>query len=639
MTKEVLKEKIKETIELNKKFESFSNSMFPSNDIIKEWLYAVLKDIENDLIPEKLRDVINHQIDDLNLNSLSSTDYNLEDTEQQKEYEDKRIELASKYQKYLQTFQLFNSVGYAKKNTVIIGANGSGKTTLANKLKETLNIDDGIVIPAQKLLIVPTFVNLPSYEVENKSFSKYQKNVLDDKRTFNLQKNDDIPYNIARDYTSEYRNILALLISERNYKRSLYLDNKQDNSPYLKSELKTTFDSVVEIWNELIPHRKISLTPESIPHIKYKKDGKEEEYDAFMMSDGERIILYLVARVMQAPANGLIIVDEPEVFLHRTVVDKLWNRLEKERNDCTFIYMTHDLQFATSRVGLKSWIKGFHYPSTWDIQLIDNSEIPEQLLMELLGSCKQILFCEGNSKTSLDKKIFDILFPEFIIYPLKSCKDVISYTKAYNAIPNTNTKAIGIIDKDFRSKDEIADLESNHIYTYQVAEIENIFLVESFIKALKEHYHLLGDIEKIKSGIMAKFANEEEMQISNYVSSRIDYHYHKYHVHKGNTKDEVEAKLKDFNNDIDIEKWYKERKRELDLYIKNNGYDKVIGVYNNKGLYSVVEKELKITDYHSWALNFLKVAPQEIRDDLRGLFPIETSPHNTEITIPTVFLT
>ncbi len=36
MTKEVLKEKIKETIELNKKFESISNSMFPPNDIIKE---------------------------------------------------------------------------------------------------------------------------------------------------------------------------------------------------------------------------------------------------------------------------------------------------------------------------------------------------------------------------------------------------------------------------------------------------------------------------------------------------------------------------------------------------------------------------------------------------------------------------
>lgn len=96
----------------------------------------------------------------------------------------------------------------------------------------------------------------------------------------------------------------------------------------------------------------------------------------------------LGGRIMLAPKNGLIIVDEPEMYLHRTVIDKLWNRLEKERGDCIFIYMTHDLQFATSRIGVKSWIKSYEYPSTWDIQVIDENEIPEQLLMELLGSCK-----------------------------------------------------------------------------------------------------------------------------------------------------------------------------------------------------------------------------------------------------------
>ena len=183
------------------------------------------------------------------------------------------------------------------------------------------------------------------------------------------------------------------------------------------------FDIVVDIWNDLISLRTIALTPESIPYLKYEKNGEEKEYEAYRMSDGERIILYLVARVMQAPQNGLIIVDEPEVFLHRTVVDKLWTRLEKERKDCVFVYLTHDLQFAASRVGVKSWIKEYIYPSTWVIKLIDDSDIPEQLLMELLGSCKQILFCEGTSTSSLDKKVFDVLFPDFVIRPLESCKD------------------------------------------------------------------------------------------------------------------------------------------------------------------------------------------------------------------------
>ena len=347
-----------------------------------------------------------------------------------------------------------------------------------------------------------------------------------------------------------------------------------------------------------------------------------KSYEAHQMSDGERIILYLVARVMQAPENGLIVIDEPEVFLHRTVVDKLWDKLEKERKDCTFIYMTHDLQFAASRVGVKSWIKEYVYPSTWDIQLIDESAIPEQLLMELLGSCKKVLFCEGTSTTSLDKKVFNELFPDYSIYPLESCKEVISYTKAFNAIPNTNTKAIGIVDSDFRSKEEVAELKTHQIFTYDVAEIENIFLVEAFLKAFKEYHRFDGDVENLKAGIITLFEKDKESQCSNYVTARIDYHYRKYHIHKGNTMDDVVKNLKMFNEDIHIDKWYNDRMRELNFYIQKKRYDKVIMVYNNKGLHTVVENEFRITDYSNMALAFLKKAPDDVKDKLRKLFPI-----------------
>ena len=122
--------------------------------------------------------------------------------------------------------------------------------------------------------------------------------------------------------------------------------------------------------------------------------------------------------------------------------------------------------------------------------------------MELLGSCKQILFCEGTSTSSMDKKIFDVLFPNFIIHPLESCKEVINYTKAYNAITNTNTRAYGLVDSDFRSKDEIVDLKENNVFTYHVAEIENLFLVEEFIKAFRDYHHWTGDVDKIKQEII-----------------------------------------------------------------------------------------------------------------------------------------
>lgn len=628
MTRDELLEKIHECRKLNDRFESAHDIGMKSNTAIRVWLDEVEQDLVVDIIPEKIREVISHNIEELRLNHRITAYTDPNRIFHREQYENDRMDVVLRSVQFRDTYRIYKSVGFVEKNTVLVGANGCGKTTLANTLRNTLDLQDGIVIPAQKLLLVPTFDNIPTLKSERGLFNQYQKKVIDDKQTYPARNQGDFPYNLAKEYGSEYRNVLALLIAERNAKRNEIIDTKQEGTEFKKEEFKTTIDTVIEIWNYLIPHRKMLLDPDSNLIIKYYKGDDERNYEAYRMSDGERIILYLVGRIMQAPKNGLIIVDEPEVYLHRTVVDKLWSRLEKERKDCIFIYMTHDLQFATSRVGVKSWIKSYEYPSTWDIQIIQDNEIPEQLLMELLGSCKQILFCEGNSTNSLDKKIFDVLFPNFIIYPLKSCKEVISYTKAYNAIPNTNTKAFGLVDSDFRSPEEINELKTNNIFTYHVAEIENVFLIEDFMKAFMEHHRWSGDVEKIKSNIIALLDKNKEAQAANYVSARIDYFYRKNHMAKGNNKAEVEQRMKEFNNDIQLDKWYEYRLRELELCVKNLNYVKTIAVYNNKGLHAVVEQEFGIKNYNEKALEYLKVAPEHVVEKLRDLFPEELIKNN-----------
>lgn len=213
------------------------------------------------------------------------------------------------------------------------------------------------------------------------------------------------------------------------------------------------------------------------------------------------------------------------------------------------------------------------------------------------------------------------MFPNYIIYPLESCKEVISYTKAYNAIPNTNTRAFGLVDSDFRTVAEINDLKSNGIFTYQVAEIENVFLVEDFLKGLKEYHRLDGDIDKIKSNIITLLDKNKETQAANYVSAQIDYFYRKNHMAKGNTKTEVEKRMKEFNDDIQLDKWYNNRLRELELCVRNQNYAKAIAVYNNKGLHTIVEQEFDIRNYQEKALRYLKIAPEDVVEKLRDLFP------------------
>ena len=66
-------------------------------------------------------------------------------------------------------------------------------------------------------------------------------------------------------------------------------------------------------------------------------------YSAAEMSDGERNALLLAAEVLTVPADTLILIDEPEQHLHRSIVSPLLNGLFSKRPDCMFVVSTHEL--------------------------------------------------------------------------------------------------------------------------------------------------------------------------------------------------------------------------------------------------------------------------------------------------------
>jgi ABC-type glutathione transport system ATPase component len=66
------------------------------------------------------------------------------------------------------------------------------------------------------------------------------------------------------------------------------------------------------------------------------------------MSDGERAAFYLIGQTLMAPENSLIIFDEPELHIHRSIMSTLWDELEALRTDCAFVVISHDLEFIAS---------------------------------------------------------------------------------------------------------------------------------------------------------------------------------------------------------------------------------------------------------------------------------------------------
>jgi hypothetical protein len=118
------------------------------------------------------------------------------------------------------------------------------------------------------------------------------------------------------------------------------------------------------------------------------------------------------------------------------------------------VYLTHDLDFAVTRLdAIKVWLKSYEN-NQWDWHLIlGNEDIPERLLLEIIGSRKPILFVEGDLG-SLDYFLFSRLFKNFTVTPCGGHEQVINSTCSFSKLKNLhNLDCKGIIDRDFR-KDE-----------------------------------------------------------------------------------------------------------------------------------------------------------------------------------------
>lgn len=594
---------------------------FGAEDRLMSLFVDMKQSVVEDQIPESLFDRLANLIRTLEVEKLRTHQNELQKLHNFEKYRDLAENVFVNSFFVSKTFYLLKAIGFTSSNVVLIGANGSGKTTFANSIREQLEkTDNGIVIPAQKLLVFPTYNSIPTYKSAFADYESRQKVCLDDKQTFKAEKNDDYPYSLSKQYSEELRILVSALISERLERRNNFCSNAREGNIIHLNDFKSNIDEVIEIWNHLIEHR--TLLCDNLGNLQI--ECGDEKYPAYKMSDGERVIFYVVGRVMLAKESSLIIVDEPEMHLHKAILNKLWDILEEKRKDCMFIYLTHDIDFASTRIANKRWLKSYSSSTSgifenWEIESIADSEIPEALLMKILGSRKKVLFCEGK-QGSLDRQIIELLFPNFTITPLASCKDVINYTKAYNKISNKYAVAYGIIDRDFRTKEQLDKLAAENIYSYDVAEIENLFLIEDFIKGFAEYKHEPCDIDNIKTQILALLTRNKEQQISSYLIQRINYNFNESHVRNGKDKTEVEANFNEFVKQIKIEEWYNIRLQELDDVIKTSNYAKVIMLYNNKGLHSIIEKALGISSYNLKALEYLRNS-QNARDVLHNVFP------------------
>ena len=374
----------------------------------------------------------------------------------------------------------------AGSSAVFLGSNGAGKTRLAGWFDKQLG-NKATFIHALRSIDMPSTYNITK---ENEELAVIYAGTsggwqrIEEMKRWRYQSNHN-PY-----ASNDFINVLNILgTRDFSASRKFRLEFSQSTS---QERIRTDLDAALGIWSQCLPHLMIDAS--KTPELSVKRlDHPGEPYGPRDMSDGERAIFYLVAKCLIAPSQSTIIVDEPEMYVHASIRNQLWDAIEQERRDCALLYFTHDIDFAANRRFAHRYIISKCIPkggndrteNAWEYNAIaQEDDIPEPVLLNVLGSRQKVLFLEGDA-SSLDRKIASARYPGMQLRFSGACDDVIRLVKALRKAPQVHRKLpAGLIDVDFRMPAECEALEKAFIYTHKMREVENILVSEKVVEAV-----------------------------------------------------------------------------------------------------------------------------------------------------------
>lgn len=485
----------------------------------------------------------------------------------------------------------------SQQSFVIIGANGSGKSHLGAWIERSNN--NVLRISAQRALTIPQVIDI-------KGSNSAWNTILYGNPT---HKDKEYKWHWGQDTSTlvdDYTSVLSLVFSTesqelRNFKNEC--DEFGHYVPYI-----TVVEKIYQIWNSIMPQRGILL--DNFDVLAYNGPN---QYKAGQMSDGERVCLYLIAQCLVAADGYTIVIDEPEIHLHTSIMKKLWDKIEEYCPNKTFVYITHNLKFALSRdSSTKIWVKSYSGSAGWDIQVIGEHEnIPEDLLLEILGTRRPVLFVEGKAN-SYDLALYRNVYCDYHVIACDNCQKVIELTKAFN---NDNVKQLheseirGVIDHDFLTEKEIEAYKKNNIYVIGVSEVENLFLIEPIIRLAAKQ--IGEDDEKvfteIQEFVLAEMTKSRESIISSMCVKEVR-HLLKGFNSQGQSINDIRTDLSNCFSSIDVADIYKKSESAVDEVLNNKDYKGMILMFNNKGLCKQA----------GCKIGFKKLYPQVIINLLKG---------------------
>ena len=374
----------------------------------------------------------------------------------------------------------------------------------------------------------------------------------------------------------------------------------------------------------------IEISVEERQRVVARKRGSEP-YSVAELSDGERNAFLVAADVLTAKPGTLLIIDEPERHLHRSIVSPLLTLLLAERPDCAFVVSTHELALAADNKGSSSLlIRDCTYsgstPVSWKADLFKaDTSLDDTLRFDILGARQKMIFIEGEEH-SLDATLYSLLFPQISIISKNNCRDVEYAVTGLRHSENKHwIKAWGIVDSDRRGADDVTRLKALGIFAVPYFSVEALYYHSEIVNHVAHRLAAVTgqDAEVLAAAALKAALDEARKSRDHFIRDAVERLARRELIESLPTKKDF-LEYRELTYSIDVNKIASQEEAEFDLLLSSANYDGIIGRYpvRESGMLSRIASTIGLksrNDYEN-SVRALVASNDDARNFLRSLF-------------------
>ena len=481
----------------------------------------------------------------------------------------------------------------AGKTFYLVGPNGSGKSALISMLVGQLSGVPFKRIAAHRQTWLPGDApNFAPSQREQLQMQQYSWNA--NPRSRYAEQDPSTPIGLA---------IAALIATENEWHRSVVSTCMSSDSSIADYMAKnpSPLTSVNEVLGQGGLSVRVEIAPGDLLHGRY---GKEPSFGVSRLSDGERSAILLAADVISAVPGTVFLIDEPERHLHRAIMASLLRALFRKRADCAFVIGTHEISLpsedaqATSIVLRRTeWVAD--EPQAFDLEILEpRADLPTGLKTAILGSKKRILFVEGNDTTSLDSRLYAVMFPNVSVVAKETCREVIQAVDGLRSAHDLIwLEAFGLVDRDDRGEENVGKLEARGIFALPVCSVEALYYGSAARKAVAhQQAEILGKDadDLLEAGEKAGLAALTPEVASNLCALRAERRSHEEILKEFPEREAIKARTTSPVT-FDVQSVFDEEMVKFDELLKRRALDELMSCYQlrKSECYAKIAAELK----------------------------------------------